>query len=171
MGYTFVPKQKTAKAMNLNAPVSPKAAMVLCRAIRKKTLTRGKRLLIDLIAENRSLDGKYYTKAAEEMLRLLESCEKNAEFLGLDKGKLFIHGSATRGVHMRRRRRKSGFGSIMKSAHIEFMLIERGKESKTKPEKKKIEETETKKIKEHIHTLKEKSHDLEKKVHEEKEMV
>ena len=91
-----------------------------------------KRLLQDLAAERRSLGSKHYTKTAKEMLHLLQSCEKNADNLNLDKDRLFVHASAHKGTIMRRRRRKAKYGSRMKTTHLEIMLIERGKESSRK---------------------------------------
>ena len=136
MSYTFIPKEKHAKAYGSNVRISRKSATIICNVIKKKPLIRGKRLLIDLQAKKRSLRGKYYSKTVDEILQLLESCEKNAENLNLDKGKLFIHASAHKGTIMRRRRRKSAFGSRLKTAHIEIMLIEKGKEKKAKIMKK-----------------------------------
>ena len=128
MSYTFIPKEKHAKAYGSNVRVSRKSATIICDVIKKKPLIRGKRLLIDLQAKRRSLRGKYYSKTVDEILQLLESCEKNADNLNLDKGKLFIHASAHKGTIMKRRRRRSKFGSQLKTANIEIMLIERGKE-------------------------------------------
>ena len=136
MSYTFIPKEKHAKAYGNNLRISKKSARIVCNAIKRKPLIRGKRLLIDLQAKRRHLDGKYYSKAVDEILQLLESCEKNADNLNLEKGKLFIHASAHMGTIMRRRRRRSKFGSRLKTAHIEIMLIERGKEKKAKIMKK-----------------------------------
>lgn len=127
---TFVPKEKYARALGRNLRISTKSATVLCRAIRKKPLTRAKRLLQDLAEERRSLGKKHYTKTAREMIMLLESCEKNAENLDLDKNRLIVHASAHKGTIMRRRRRKAAFGSRMKSTNLEIMLIERGKEGR-----------------------------------------
>lgn len=95
--------------------------------MRRKKLSVAKRLLQDLVAERRALDGMYYTKAAQALLKLVESCEANAKARGLDAGRLFVHAAATHGSNLRRARRKSGFGSRMKSANIELMLIVRGK--------------------------------------------
>ena len=130
--YTFAPKEKYAKAFGRNLRISTKSATILCRAIRKKTLTRAKRLLQDLASERRGLDGKHYTKTAMEMILLLGSCEKNADNMNLDKNRLFVHASAHTGTIMRRRRRKAAFGSRLKSTNLEIMLIERGKEGKKK---------------------------------------
>lgn len=129
MPYTFIPKEPHAKVYSVNSRISTKHAKIICDVIKKKPLKRARRLLDDLEAEKRSLDGKYYTKAVKEFKNLMQSCEKNSEFLGLDADKLFVHASAHQGSMMRRRRRKAAFGSKLKATNIEFMLIERGKGS------------------------------------------
>ena len=126
MPYTFEPEQPHAKAFGNNLRISAKNAQILCRVVRRKKLSVVKRLLQDLVTEQRSLEGMYYTKAVQSMLLLLESCEANAKAHGLDAGRLFVHASATRGSNLRRARRKSSFGSRMKSTNLEIMLIERG---------------------------------------------
>ena len=168
MAYTFIPKEKHAKAYGNNMRISYKKASFLCKVIKKKPLTRAKRLLQDMIAQTRSLDGKYYTKTAKEMLMLLNSCEKNAEAQGLDTDYLMVHASAHKGTHFRRRRRKQNFGPSMKTANVEVVLIERvphdvvhKRELKHKEEHKKHD---TKELKERTESLREKSEDLEKKV-------
>ena len=140
MPYTFIPEQKHAKAYILY-PMSVKSATVVCRAIKKKPLVRAKRLLEDLHAERRSLQGKYYSKSVKCILEALNSCEKNAYALGLDTGRLMVHASAHLGPAMRRRRRKSGWGNRLKRTYLELMLIEKGKEV-SKPAKKGKEKTQ-----------------------------
>lgn len=164
MKYTFTPKEKFAKLCATNRRISTKSAVKLCSVIRKKTLTRAKRLLNDLSLEKRSLDGKHYTKTAKEILSLLEGCQKNAEFLGLDTGRLMVHASAHKGQRFRRRRRKAAYGSLLKATNVEIMLIERGKEKKRKKSEKK--EATRKKEAEKIKEFKQKSKNLEKKVEE-----
>ncbi len=134
MSYTFEPEEKHAKAYSM-LPVSVKSAEMICKVIRKKPLKRAMRLLYGLEAETRSLGGKHYTKTAENIRKLVESCEKNAVFLGLDNERLMVHASAHEGTRMRRRRRKGGFGNIMKRANVEIMLIEKGKSDKVPMEK------------------------------------
>ena len=166
MSYTFEPKHRYAKASGRDVRISTKSAEIICRVIRKKTLTRSKRLLNNLLAQKQSLEGKYYTKTVRGILSMLDSCEKNAEFLGLDTDRLFVHASAHMGTIMRRRRRKAAFGSRMKTTHIEIILIERGKEeqkgkvsrSKVKETLKKKEETEVDK------ELREERDQLEKEI-------
>ena len=100
MPYTFVPKQKHAKAY-IMYPISTKSAMVVCNVVKKKPLVRAKRLLEDLHAQRRSLEGKYYSKAVEHMIEALKSCEKNAEALG--------HVSSSRAYHApKKKKRKLG---------------------------------------------------------------
>ncbi|MDI6720871.1 MAG: uL22 family ribosomal protein, partial [Candidatus Aenigmarchaeota archaeon] len=135
MAYSFVPKKKYAKASGRNIGISTKSAGVLCRVIRKKPLKRAKRLLVDLESRKRSLGGKYYSKTVMNIRKLVESCEKNAEFAGLDTDRLMVHASAHEGMRAKRRRRKAAFGNMLKRANIEVMLIERGKSDKISMEK------------------------------------
>ncbi|MBI2076574.1 MAG: hypothetical protein HYT72_04980 [Candidatus Aenigmarchaeota archaeon] len=130
MSYTFVPEKKYAKAYGRNVKISTKSAAKLCRVIKNKPLSRAKRLLSDLVEGKRDLRGKYYTKTAKELLMLINSCEKNAEFLDLNPQRLFVHASAHTGTMIRRRRRRGAFGSKLKTANVEVMLVERGKERK-----------------------------------------
>ncbi|MCX6819013.1 MAG: hypothetical protein NT129_03365 [Candidatus Aenigmarchaeota archaeon] len=145
MTYTIKPTEKHAKAYGNNLRISTKDAIKICRVIRKKPRDRAKRLLVDLVNKKRSLAGSYYSKAVAEILSLLESCEKNAEFLGLDPEKLMVHASAQTGTITRRRRRKSAFGSRMKSTNVEIILIEKGKQKKETLEQLKQMEKKIKK--------------------------
>ncbi len=145
MKQTFVPKHNYAKATGVNMRISKKSSYVICDVIRGKPLNRVKRLLEDLAAEKRSLRGKYYSKTVKQILLLLSSCEKNAEFKGMDMDRLFVHASAHKGSHLRRRRRKGSFGTDMKSTNMEIMLIEKGKQPKDTVSKKKVKEQLTKK--------------------------
>jgi ribosomal protein L22 len=183
MPYTFKPESRHAKAYGTNLRISAKASTVLCRAIRRKPLKRARRLLGNLLEQRQSLEGKYYTKASRQILMLLESCEKNAESMGLDSERLMVYASASFGPNFRRRRRKAGFGSKMKMTNVEVLLVEEGRESKDRVSKKKIRDQKQPKITESeekaaqvlkaaIETVKEKQektgkavHDAEKKMH------
>ena len=134
MPYTFNPEEKHAKAYS-TLPISVKSAELLCRVIRKKPLRRVKRLLSDLESQRRSLGGKYHSNAVSNIKKLVESCEKNAEFLGLDNERLMVHASAHEGMTIRRRRRKGSFGNRMKRANVEVMLIESGRSDRVPKEK------------------------------------
>lgn len=138
MAYSFNPKENFAKALGSNVKISTKNAIKICRVIRNKPLTRVKRLLVGLSTEKRSLGTKHYTTAATEILGLVNSCEKNADFMGLDIDRLFVNASARQGTNIKRRRRKSGYGTKMKMTHVEIMLVERGKKSIKKEKKAEV---------------------------------
>jgi len=124
MPYTFKPDEKHSKVYS-TLPISTKDANVICRVIRKKKLNTVRRLLDDLIAKRRNLKGKFYTKTVTNIKKLLNSCEKNADFQGLDKEKMFVYASAHTGPVMRRTRRRSAFGPRMKSTNVEIVLVEK----------------------------------------------
>jgi len=127
VAYTIKPKQRYAKAYGANLQASTKDMIKICKVIRGKKLKTVKRLLNDLNLKKRSIGGKYYSKAVAEVLNLLNSCEKNADGLALEKERLFVHASASYGSRVNRRRRKAAFGSRMKYTNLEIFLIERGK--------------------------------------------
>lgn len=171
--YTHVPKEKHAKAVGENMRISTKSAAKICAAIRKKPLTRARRLLQDLSVQRRSLGGKYYTKTVNELLMLLQSCEKNADFLGLDVDRLMVHASAHKGTILRRRRRKSDFGSRLKSTNVEIMLVERGKGKQDRVKKEKVKKQtatekeitdERKKAEKELAKVKEKTETMKKEI-------
>jgi large subunit ribosomal protein L22 len=135
--YTYKPKEPHAKAFGRNLPISTKNAQFVCKLIRGKKLNQSRRLLLDMKDGRRSINGKTYTKTVAEILELIGSCEKNAEFKGLDSERLFIHASAHKGFAFRRRRRKSAFGSRLKRTHVEIILIEKGKLKKASKDAKK----------------------------------
>lgn len=172
MSYSFSPKERYAKAHGANLRISTKSAAIICAAIRKKPATRAKRLLEDLASEKRSLAGKYYTKTVREILDLFKSCEKNAEFLGLDAHRLMVHAAVSKGTHLRRRRRRAAFGSTLKSSNLEIMLIERGKEDTTKVAKKAGTKTkkeaseEERAVRKELTAVREKTQELKERVRE-----
>lgn len=81
---------KTASAKILNARISLKNSIVLCKAIRGKRLEKAKRILQDLVDKKINLDGKYYLNAAKQILEIVKSAEANAKAKNLDIEKLFI---------------------------------------------------------------------------------
>ncbi|MGC9310284.1 MAG: uL22 family ribosomal protein [Candidatus Aenigmatarchaeota archaeon] len=129
----------TAKALNRNARVSTSSSKVVCKAIRGMDVLKAKKFLEDIKARKKSINGRYYTKITEELLVLISSAEKNAEFKNLDLNNTFIaHVAPLKGATMRRRRHKNKIGSRLKATHLEVILKERpipGAEKKI-PEKK-----------------------------------
>jgi ribosomal protein L22 len=100
---------------------------VLCDELRGKRLDKAKQLLEDLIAQKRSLNGKYYTKAARTILQVLKDAEANARVKGLGLERLFVkQAKADKGYRLitpksRWRFRRRG----AKVTHLEIILEER----------------------------------------------
>ncbi len=127
MMYTFKPKEDYAKANGVNLSISTKDSIIICRKIRGMYLYDAEKFLENLVNKKANLHGKYYTNATKTILDVLRSCKANAENLGLDMENLVVHASAHKGPTIKRRRRKSDFGSQMKITNIEIMLIEKPK--------------------------------------------
>lgn len=100
------------------APISPKHAIEIARFIRGKNLEEAEEYLEQVVALKKAIPfkrfnrnvahkkglekwdaGRYPKKASMVYLRLLNNVKKNAEYNGLEAGKLeIIHASANRGV-------------------------------------------------------------------------
>ena len=166
-----------AKACSHNLRISVKNAKVVCKSVRGMYLKKAKKFLEDVLKEKRSINGKYYSKTTKEVLNIIKSAEKNAEFKNLDTDNMYIlHIAALDGTHMYRRRRKYRFGTKIKSAHLEVILKEKTKkleEKKIEKKAKKIDKEEKrqeKEIKEQPEE-KERSEETEKLKVEKKEQI
>lgn len=82
--------KRVATAKRPIAKISLRDSVEILKKIRSKPVNKAKTFLTDLVEQKRSLDGKYYTKASGEILKLIEESEKNAESQGLDRERLFI---------------------------------------------------------------------------------
>mgnify|MGYP001508826138 CR=1 FL=1 len=93
---------KTARAMAKSLKISPKHCVEICNAIRGMEVTKAKNYLedvIDMKGQEGWAAGRYPVKAAEQVLKVLENAEANAEYKGMDTENLFIeHISSHRGV-------------------------------------------------------------------------
>ena len=81
---------KTATASRPLARVSLKDCNQIFKRIRNKPLKKVKNFLNELIEGKKDINGKHYTKAAKEILSLIEEAESNADSLELDKDRLFL---------------------------------------------------------------------------------
>ncbi len=81
---------KTATASRSVARISLRDAVTICKNVRKKPVNKVKALLNDMINKKRNIQGKHFTGATKEILKLVEEAEANAESLGLDTEKLFL---------------------------------------------------------------------------------
>ncbi len=114
--------KKSAMAYGRALRISTKSSVTVCRTISGMNLLKGKRLLGDLIMEKRGLDGKYYTNASKEILNVVKSAEMNAEFRGLDTGRLVIFASAHKGFSFIRPRRLKMRRTRRKMTNIQIVL-------------------------------------------------
>ncbi len=128
-----------ARAYSNNLRISVKNAKPVCKSVRGLGLPVAKQFLEDVLKAKKDIGGRYYPKTTKEVLNIILSAEKNAEFKNLDTENMYIlHIASLEGTHMHRRRHKRNIGSRIKAAHLEIILKERtGKKvvvSKTKTE-------------------------------------
>ena len=81
---------KTAIASRPMARVSLRDSVKIFKNIKNKPVKKAKMLLDDLINQKRDIDGKHYTSASKEILKLIEEAESNADSRELDRERLFI---------------------------------------------------------------------------------
>ncbi len=133
-------KQDGAKLNVRNLSISTKHAVEICRFIRNKSLTKAKALLLTVINKKSAVpyrkhnkkvahkpgmaSGKYPVKASNQILKLLNSVEANAEDLGLDTKSLVISEiKANKGAqqfHFGRKRRRR-----MKRTNLQIVVREK----------------------------------------------
>jgi large subunit ribosomal protein L22 len=98
----------SARAQALEVNISPKHSIEICREIRGMKLQKAKDYLDEVISLKRAVPfkrhngrvphrkgkgfgpGRYPQKAASKILKLLEDCEANAEYSGLNTDQLMI---------------------------------------------------------------------------------
>lgn len=94
-----VPPEKTARAIGFELNISPRHSIEITRELRGMRLEKAKNYLQEVIDLKRAVPykrckqaghkkgigpGKYPKKAAQAILKLLESAENNAEYKGLE---------------------------------------------------------------------------------------
>ena len=101
-GYTIeTDQEKTARSIGKELPISPKAAVEVCRAIRGLPVEKAKDFLEGVVAEKVAVPykrflyqivhqkggvgpGRFPKKAARYILNILNDAENNAEYKGFD---------------------------------------------------------------------------------------
>lgn len=125
-GYSIINEmlnpEKTAKASGRELKVSHKAAREVAKAIKGMDLAQAKDFLRDVVAKKRPVPytrftkklghkggmqkrcvGRYPVKTAEQVLRVLQAAQANAENKGLDVDRLRVmHSAAYQGVKLKR---------------------------------------------------------------------
>ena len=160
-------KEYMAKAMGRNLPISFKQTVEVCNFIKGRSINDSKNILEGVSEKkmavpfkrfNRGLGhkkksgaGRFPVKTSNELIKLLEAVEANAQFKGLNTANLTItHICAHKGSktwHFGRKRRRQ-----MKRTNVELIVEEKAeKEDKEDKEaiknKKEIEKEEKKKVK------------------------
>ena len=139
--------EKTAKASGREIRVSHKQAREVCKTINGMKLDQAKDYLKQVVLKKKpvpfrrfkkhvghrhglekAFSGRYPVKAAQEILRVLEGAEANAEYKGLDMENLrIIHASAYPGMKIKRftprafGRSSPRFNTL---SHVELVLEE-----------------------------------------------
>jgi large subunit ribosomal protein L22 len=144
---TDIEPEKTAKASGRELQVSPKHAREVCKTIKGMQLDQAKDYLQQVISKKKPVPfrrhnkkvghrhglenayaGRYPVKAAQQILKVLEGAEANAEFKGLDMERLrIIHASAYPGMKIKRYiQRAFGRSSprFTTLSHVELVLEE-----------------------------------------------
>jgi len=151
-GYSIIAEdldpEKTAKASGRELRVSRKHSREICRTIKGMMLTNAKTYLRDVVEKKKAVPfrryqkklghrggldkafaGRYPVKAAQQILRVVEGAEANAENKGLDVDKLRIfHAAAYPGVKIKRytpRAQGRASPKYETTTHIEIVLDEK----------------------------------------------
>ena len=144
-------KEHMAKVSGNALPISTKQSIEVCNFIRSKGLNKAKDILNRVVDMEVAVPfkrfngdtghkkgigpGKFPVRTSEEIVKLLESVEANAQFKGLDTGKLVIKhicaNKAAKSWHYGRQRRRK-----MKRTNIDIIVEERKGDGKKKVEAK-----------------------------------
>lgn len=135
-------ESKAVKGMGRDMNISPKHAVAICDKLGGMKLMDAIKLLEAVIALERAIVfkkfnkgighrrglgkeniGKYPKKAAAEILDILRNMETNADYKGLDAGKLKItHIQALKGI-ARRRRKPKGRWAVWRTQLVNVQAI------------------------------------------------
>ena len=120
-------KRKSIAARAWDAGVSLKSSKTVCDAIRGRKLDKAVKLLENMVAEKRSIRGRYYTKTSEKFIELLKNAESNARIVGMDAAKLHVYvARASKGRTFYRPRSRLGrTGEKAKLSNIEIIVGEK----------------------------------------------
>ena len=151
-GYSVIKEEldpeKTAKASGRELRVSHKHSREVCRTIKGMMLTNAKTYLRDVIDKKKAVPfrrykkklghrtglkqafaGRYPIKAAQQILRVVEAAEANAENKGLDVDRLrILHAAAYPGMKIKQYTPRAHGRSSPKyetTTHIEIILNEK----------------------------------------------
>ena len=146
-GYTYRAESgvSVARARGVEVPISPKKAYEVLNAIRGLPVDRATSILEDAIALKRTIPfrrynqetahhpgtgpGRYATKVARSVLKVLENARENAEYEGMDGDRLFVKVAASSRGRIRKGSMPRAHGRATtwneQTTHIEIVLAER----------------------------------------------
>ncbi len=146
-GYTYrdEPGVSVARARGVEVPISPKKTYEVLNAIRGLSVDRARAVLEDAIHQRRAIPfrrynqetahhrgvgpGRFATKVAENVLKVLESAEENAEYDGLDTDRLFVKVAASARGQIRKTSMPRAHGRATnwneQTTNIEIVLAEK----------------------------------------------
>jgi large subunit ribosomal protein L22 len=157
-GYSIMPEEldpeKTAKASGRELRVSHKHAREICRTIKGMALNNAKEYLRDVTEKKKAVPfrrykkklghrtglqkafaGRYPIKAAQQILRIVEAAESNAENKGLDVDRLRIfHAAAYPGMKIKGYTPRAHGRTSPKyetTTHVEIILNEKPTQGET----------------------------------------
>lgn len=117
-----IPVKKDMVSAKGRLSVSHRTATKVCRAINRSKFKDAKKTIEDIVNGRKSLNGKFHTATATEVLSLLKIVEANAKVKGFDPEDMEVFISAHRGPTLLRARRKRRFGLRMKQSNIQVVL-------------------------------------------------
>jgi len=100
-------------------------SVTLCKVLNRKKFAVAKKFLEDLNKKETSIDGRYFTKTSNEILKFLIQLENNAKALNIDTTSLNLFISAHKGATMYRGRRDRRHGVRLKSTHVQAVLSDK----------------------------------------------
>ncbi len=146
-GYTYQEERgvSVARARGVELPISPKKAYEVLNAIRGLPVERARSVLEEAIAERRTIPfrrynqetahhtgtgpGRYATKVARNILKVLDNARENAEYDGLDTDRLIVKVAASARGQIRRGSMPRAHGRATQwneqTTNIEIVLAER----------------------------------------------
>jgi large subunit ribosomal protein L22 len=146
-GYTYRAESgvSVARARGVEVPISPKKTYEVLNAIRGLPVARATSILEDAIALKRTIPfrrynqetahhpgtgpGRYATKVARNVLKVLENARENAEYEGMDVDRLFVKVAASSRGRIRKATMPRAHGRSTtwneQTTHIEIVLAER----------------------------------------------
>jgi large subunit ribosomal protein L22 len=146
-GYTYrdEPGVNVARARGIEVPISPKKTYEVLNAIRGLPVDRARTILEEAVALRKAIPfrrynqetahhigvgpGRYATKVATNVLKVLANAEENAEYEGMDTDRLFVKVASCARGRIRRANMPRAHGRATawneQTTNIEIVLAER----------------------------------------------